>query len=314
MGPLRETGSVDALADVLATTRIGHTVLCRSELAAPWGLRFDPEPRVNFHIVGRGTCWLHVAGLEPLQLVPGDIVLVPQEGGHTIADDLGTPVLPFRDVVGPGGARCSLDHDGGGKRRTVLLCGVYDFEKQERHPLLSVLPALIHVPASEGSSPLASLLQILMREFCEREPGSATVIARLVDALFVLVVRAWLTEQPEGAAGWLGALRDPQIAQALSVIHSDPGRPWTIAALAREVGQSRSAFAQRFSSLVGEPPLSYLTRRRLDLASRLLRDSSEPVYAIAGQVGYDSETSFSRAFRREFGTAPGRYRTRHSTD
>lgn len=150
-----------------------------------------------------------------------------------------------------------------------------------------------------------------MREFCDREPGSAAVISSLTDTLFVLVVRAWLARQAECSCGWLGALRDPQIGTALSFLHGNPARPWTVEAIAREVGMSRAAFAKRFAQRVGETPLAYLTRWRMDLAARLLRESDRHIYAIAASVGYESETAFSKAFRRAYDLAPGGYRAHH---
>ncbi len=155
---------------------------------------------------------------------------------------------------------------------------------------------------------MQALLRVLMQEFCERQPGSSSVISRLVDSLFVYVVRAWLASQPACRAGWLGALRDPQIGAALAMMHEDPARAWTVAGVAREVGMSRAALAKRFSEHVGQPPLAYLTRWRMDLAAHQLRESEQRVYAIASRVGYESETAFSKAFSKAYGLAPSRYR------
>ncbi len=303
---------IDVLADVLSVRRIGHTILCKTELAAPWGMSFDPGPRVNFHIVSRGACWLRLsAEAEPIQLVQGDVVLLPQGGGHALSDDPATPVRPYREVTARANGNNGLEAMD--RRGAVLLCGTYHFEEQDRHPLLLLLPPVLHITADEAqnTSSLQDVLRLLLREFCEREPGSASVISQLLDVLLVFVVRAWLAEQQPCSAGWLGALRDPQIGKALSLIHNAPGRSWTVAAIAQEVAMSRAAFAKRFSDYVGEAPLAYVTRRRMDLAAYWLRESEQRVYAIANKVGYVSETAFSKAFTRAYGLAPARYRTQH---
>ena len=303
------------LADVLAATRIGNTILCRSEVVAPWGMSFVPGPRVNFHIVGRGTCWLRPSlDATPIQLVQGDIVLLPHGAGHVLADQPTTPALPYRDVLARSlhgwEADGNTSHD---VRSTVLLCGAYHFQEEDRHPLLALLPPVIHVPAddTQGTASLQGVLRILLREACERQPGAASAISNLVDVLFVLVVRTWLANQPALSAGWLGALRDPQVGKALSLIHEDPGRRWTVASLAQEVAMSRAALAKRFSVHVGQTPLAYITQWRMGVAARMLRESEHPVYAIANRVGYESETAFSKAFSRAYALAPSRYRKQH---
>ena len=158
-------------------------------------------------------------------------------------------------------------------------------------------------------SPVQATLRVLRHELAARTSGSATVIDRLLDVLFVQVIRAWLGTEDCSGASWLQALRDPTIGRALSILHADPAAPWTIETLAREVSLSRATLTRRFSTLVGEPPLSYLTRWRMDLAAGQLRETDDAVRAIAHRVGYTSEFAFSRAFARVRGQPPGRYRT-----
>ncbi len=309
-----ESRGVDVLSDVLATTAIDNAILCRVELVGRWGMLFESAPRVNLHIVGRGTCWLKSSGeLEPRQLVQGDVVLLPHGAGHTLSDSPGTPAEPYLDVAARSREITHQPQDGPEPPKTILLCGTYEFEERERHPLLSLLPAVIHIPADEAdaNSSLQGVVRILMREYSDDAPGSTSAISRLVDALFVFLVRAWLARQAACTAGWLGALRDPQIGVALSLIHGDPARPWRVASLANEVGMSRAAFARRFVEYVGDTPLAYLTRWRMMRAAQILRASKEPVYVVAGQVGYESETAFSKAFMRTYDSAPGRYRASH---
>ena len=150
-----------------------------------------------------------------------------------------------------------------------------------------------------------------MCENCGSEPGSTAVKQQLMNVLFVYIVRAWLTQQPESSAGWLGALRDPRIGKTLTLIHESPQQHWSVELLANSVSMSRAAFAKRFSDLVGEAPLTYITRWRMDLAANILRQSSVPIAAIATQVGYESETAFSKIFRRSRGLPPGQYRTQN---
>jgi AraC-like DNA-binding protein len=176
--------------------------------------------------------------------------------------------------------------------------------------LLALLPRLIHLccDQADGDSPRQSIVRLLLAESGAPRPGTELIVPRLVDTLFVLVMRAWMDKQPQQAAGWLGALRDRHTGQALGLIHGTPERHWTVESLAREVALSRAAFASRFGKLVGEPPLAYLTRWRMHLAARLLRTTDDSVEAIAPRVGYDSVPAFGKAFRRHFRESPGRYR------
>src|SRR5207253_4752553 len=202
---------------------------------------------------------------------------------------------------------------GGGGAETALICGSFRFEGSRTHPLLSVLPPLIHIQGDGGASSrttewLSTTLRFLAAEARHPRPGAETLISRLTDVVFVQALRAWIESQPEGVGGWLGALRDRQIAAALGQIHRQPERDWSVARLASTVGMSRSSFAARFTALVGEAPLAYLTRWRMHLAGELLRGRDLSVSEIAGRVGYESEAAFSKAFKREAGISPGAYR------
>ena len=192
---------------------------------------------------------------------------------------------------------------------TRFICAAYDYDHEVAHPLLSLLPPVVHIPADApgDGGPIQSTLRLLGSELGGRSPGSRSVVARLTDVLFVQVLREWL-ERESGGACWLRALRDPQIAEVIAVMHARPAEPWTLASLAQSVNLSRATLARRFTELVGQPPLAYLTRWRMDLAARRLRETTEPVNVIAHGVGYTSEFAFSRAFTRMRGEAPGRYR------
>jgi len=194
----------------------------------------------------------------------------------------------------------------------VLVCAEIKFDEAEPHPLMTVLPSLIHVSAllAESDHGLATLSRILVREALNERMGAELVVPRLVDTLLVFIVRNWIEQQPAESAGWLGALRDEQIGRALSLIHEAPQRNWTVGELASKVATSRATFARRFTALVGESPHAYITRWRMNLAARLLRTTSDSAERISASVGYDSPTAFGAAFRRHLSVSPGQYRRR----
>jgi AraC-like DNA-binding protein len=300
----------DVMADVLAGTGTDGVVFARSEMTAPWGLDFaQSNASAGFHIVTRGTCWLRRPGLPSLQLVQGDVVLLAHGGGHGLADGPDTPMIPFAAVCEATDPAAPM-RAGGGGAETHLVCGAYYFDVEGVHPILSLLPPVIHLAAGHGplAAPVESIVRLLSAEYAQPGPGHSAIVSRLVDALFVYIVRAWLQGQPEGSGGWLGALRDPAIGKTLALIHGQPDRDWTLEALAEAVAMSRAMFARRFRELVGEPPATYLTRWRMDLASRLLRDTDTPLAEVARRAGYGSEYAFSKAFSRQKGMPPGRYR------
>jgi len=303
--------SGDLLTDVIARTGLTGGLFCRSELTAPWGIAFPAGQAAAFHVVGRGTCWLRAGALRPRHVGQGDVLLMPSGIGHALASEPDVSPVPLSTLlaekrVGDG----KLVRAGGGGVPSVLYCGAYRFDSEGPHPILSLLPPVIHVPAEDGrlAGPLEATLGLLTHEFVAGEPGSAALVGRLVDVLFVQVLRAWLARQPEGRAGWLGALRDPQIGRALALVHADPAADWGLERLARSVAMSRAAFARRFRELVRESPLRYVARCRMDLAARLLRETDEPLPAVAAAAGYESEFAFSKAFRRSRGVPPGRFR------
>jgi len=304
---------VDVLTDVLESIRVRSLVSGRFEFTAPWALRID-SGRPGFLVVTRGTCWLEADDAVPVQLAGGAFVLLPRAPGYVIRDSRRTRPVSASELkktcthhrgCQPGG----VFQYGGGGALTTLVGGSFEAETGIGNPLLASLPSIIHVRSDQGTPVqwLESTLQFMSSEMASGQPGAATVVSRLADILFVQAVRAHLAQSPE-RAGWLRALVDPQIGQALGAIHEQPGAPWTVESLAASVGMSRSAFAARFAQLVGEPPLTYLTRWRMTRASRLLLSGSTSIGRIASEVGYDAEAAFSKAFRRWNGRAPGTYR------
>ncbi|MFE0458935.1 cupin domain-containing protein [Kitasatospora sp. NPDC058965] len=306
---------MDVLTEALSSMRTGRPSSVRTEGRAPWGLRLPPIAGSGFHVVLQGTCWLvPLAGTPcapaPIALGPGDVVFLRAGHGHVLTDQPGSPVVDMTgDAVPPDSPIGSVTLGGDGAL-TRLLCGAYHLDQNRPHPLLSHLPALVHLPASRGRHPeLAAAVQLLGSELENPRTGSAGIVPSLIDALLLYILRAWLDEQDASTgSGWAAALRDPAIAAALTAIHADPAAPWTVAGLAARVGLSRAGFARRFAALIGEPPLAYLTRWRMTTAARLLREGDTPLSTVATRTGYGSEYALGKAFKREYGLAPGSYR------
>lgn len=266
-----------------------------------------------FHVVLEGQCWLVSDGADPIRLHAGDVVFLKTGSGHGLADDPSTPLVPADRVVvdetdGSPIGQIRLPGDG---PLTTLLCGAYQTHHDRPHPLLRELPDVIRLSNRSGRHPgLGSALDLLAAEESAAQPGMHGAVPALIDVLLHYVLRAWLDEQTADQAtdGWVAALTDPYVAVALRHIHESPGLAWTVERLAGVAGLSRAAFSRRFTRLVGEPPLTYLTRWRMTGGCRLLRETDLALSAVAERVGYASEFAFAKAFKRQFGTAPGQYR------
>jgi AraC-like DNA-binding protein len=309
---------VDVLSDVIAVMRTGQPRSARVTWHAPWAQRFASVPgSAGFQVILQGPCWLVPPDTDPMPLAPGDVVFLPHGRGHTLADNPSTrPTAPACDPNDPQflerhttdtvGAPAGADAPA-----SVTLCGAYQLDPARAHPLLRDLPELIHLPAHLGRHPeLRATVDLLATELQIPRLGTDAVIPALLDTLLLYILRTWFEEQPARgtATGWAAALSDPATTAALQAMHHDPARPWTVATLAAEAGLSRAPFARRFTGFLGQPPLSYLTWWRMTTAARLLRESDAPLSLIAGKVGYASEFAFAHAFKRQYGTAPGRYR------
>jgi AraC-like DNA-binding protein len=304
----------DVLTQVLEAVRLGSPLSARIELSAPWALHFGPETgqRSGFHAVVAGHCWVKLDDVaDTIALNPGDVVVIPHGTGHVVADHPDTVPLELGAYVSalPPGGRLALPFNGDGEA-TVVLCGSYSFGSDGAHPLLQGLPPLLHIRAERsGPTPLAAVIDLLEGE-SSAKAGSAVIVSRLVELLFVYALRAWL-DQLIGPArsGWLSALQDPVVGPAVQAIHEDPAHPWTVQILARRTGRSRAALARRFSETLGEPPLAYVTRWRMTIAAELL-EQGERIATVAHRVGYRNEFAFAKAFKRVRGIAPGRSRHR----
>ena len=302
----------DPLGEALHFLRMNGAFYCRSELTAPWGLTMPPMPGyVWFHVVTSGRLWLETGDDDVGWIQPGELALVPHGEGHVLRSEPGAPapgILELeRELVSE---RYEILRHGGGGAPTSLICGAVRFEQPAARNLIEILPGTIHIEAS--SSPrlerIQSVLRLMAAEAAELRPGGEAVITRLGDILVIQAIRAWMESDPAAESGWLGALRDPQIGEAISLIHRDPARDWTVASLAAELAMSRSAFAARFSELVGEPVMAYVARWRMQVAVAALKGEGAMVGELADRLGYRSEAAFSRAFKRVIGTSPGAVR------
>jgi AraC-like DNA-binding protein len=303
-----EVAGFDVLGDVLAGLGLRTRLFCRMEVAAPWSMVFARSDLAHFHAVERGSCWLERAKAEPLAVAEGDLLVIVRGGPYQLADRPGRKGTPLEEVV-PRAAdgRYTFVRHGGDGPTSAIVCGSFGFDHAGGHPVLALLPDVLHRKAAEASGWLAPLLRSLAGEAKASRPGSLTIVSRLTDILFVQVLRAWLEEQSDEPS-WLHALKDPRLARVLAAVHQDPSGDWSVEKLAEQAGMSRSPFSSRFTEIVGEPPHAYVARVRLHRASRLLRESDRTLADIAATVGYDSESSFSRLFRKRFGTSPGAFR------
>jgi AraC-like DNA-binding protein len=300
---------MDVLSDAIGVMRTGRPHSALTERRGRWAVRHPPFAGAGFHVVLQGTCGLIPEDGPAIALGAGDAVFLPHGTAHALSDGLSAPradapvtlLAELDDQIPPGGASGS----------TVLLCGAYLFERARPHPLVGELPEIIHLPAHVGRhTPLRTAIDLLGSELEHRRPGADAVVSALLDALLTYMVRSWFDETPDRhpATGWSAALADPAIVAALGGIHGDPARHWTVGELSARAGLSRSAFARRFTALVGRPPLTYLSWWRMAMAARILRESDAPLSTVATQIGYTSEFAFANAFKREYGIAPGRYR------
>lgn len=298
----------DALTDVLDLLRVRGAVMAHLHANAPWGLRLAQATGATFHAVTAGVCWVRVPGRAPRELQSGDTVLLPTGAGHVIASHATGAARPW-DRVAKAQARSSTGEIllPGSGRSTQVICAAYEYDRDVVHPMLALLPPVLFVSGAESGN-ARTTLQLLHHELTTPSAGSATIIDRLIDVLFVHVIRAWVARQHDRGRSWLLALRNPSVARALAVMHAHPGVDWTIDRLAHESNLSRATLTRHFTAMVGEPPLAYLTRWRMELAARQLRETNDAVGAIAHRVGYTSEFAFSRAFSRLRGRPPGRYR------
>ena len=317
---------MDALSDVLNSVRLEGAVYLNAEFTAPWCIRGElglasvrerlagAEHVAFFHFITEGSCKVRLLdGTEVHEAGVGDLILFPQEGRHLMGSDLHLAPMEGKASIEPlPGADPEVFHMryGGGGAATRFVCGYLALSRSVFRPVFEALPRVLCIRIGDG--PASALVRALfregVRESAAQGPGAASTLAKVAELLFVEALRRYAEQLPPRGKGWLAGVRDPQVGRALALLHGAPAKPWTVDELANKVALSRSALAERFTSLLGEPPMQYLTRWRLALAARMLREGREPIIRIAEESGYESEGAFSRAFKREFGVPPASWR------
>jgi AraC-like DNA-binding protein len=302
-------GPMDVLSDIVASMRVGMPHSARVDLPAPWGLKFPASPGAGFHVILRGAAWLLAPGAEPIPLAAGDVLFLPHGGKHVIASNVDASLADVSQSA-TGDWVVAEDLPPGGSV-TSMLCGTYLLDRSHAHPLLTGLPDVVHLPARVGDrAAVHDTVALLGRELEEGGPGVDALVPVLLEALLVYILRSWLVEQGgPTVAGWAAALSDPVVAVALSAIHEDPAKAWTVQTLADRATISRAALARKFTAVVGRTPLGYLTWWRMVMACRQLTSTNAPMRSIAQSSGYTSEYAFAKAFKREMGVSPGSYRS-----
>ena len=301
--------SVDPLGEALHFLHMSGVFYTRSEFTAPWGLALPSFPDcLMFHVVTSGSCWLEIEGVAPHLLQPGNLALVPHGEGHRILSEPGVPAAKLFDLPREQiSERYEILRYGKGGAAANLICGTVRFNHPAAHQLVRLLPKFISIEAwqSPHMEWIQSTLRLMATEARMMRPGGETIITRLADILIIQTIRSWMAEDPFAQTGWLGALKDKKIGYAILLIQRDPARPWTVATLANEVAMSRSAFAARFKELVGESPMQYITRWRMNVALTWLKKEDVSLGDLSDRLGYKSEAAFSRAFKRFIGVSPG---------
>ena len=308
----------DPLGEALHFLRMDGAFYCRSELSAPFGATMPPLALyLWFHVVTSGELWLTTLDGESRLLGPGDIALVCHGAGHDLVSVPGEPTVDITTIEHQMiSDRYEVMHLGGGGARTQVICAAVRFDHPAARNLIDALPEVIVLPtsASPGLERMQGTLALMAAEARSLSPGGEAVITRLADILVIQAIRAWIESDPGARTGWLGALHDPQIGGAIARIHQDPARDWTVAALADEFSMSRSSFSARFTALVGEPVMHYVTRWRMHVAVAALREEGATVAELAARLGYRSEAAFARAFKRVIGQPPGAIRSSSPED
>jgi AraC-like DNA-binding protein len=333
---------MDVLSDVLRVVRLTSAVFFTARFSSPWSIESPPpdqlarslslraESIAMFHVLVEGQCWVSFGDLAAVKMEASDVLIFPRGDPHVLSSHVGARPRPIGSLLPSQRSEeiPQLDYGGGGER-TRFVCGYLHCD-QDFNPLIGALPTLLCVRGREGGGQrlpseaeaaerpgvvlvgadgwLATTLRHTVEQADATDPGSSAMLARLTELLYLDVLRRYMQQLPSGQIGWLAGVRDPEVGRALRLLHARPDRPWTVEDLAREVGVSRSALAQRFTELTGEAPMRYLTAWRIQLAKHLLLQAALPIAEVADRVGYESEAAFNRAFKREVGAPPVKWR------
>ena len=317
---------MDALSETLRVVRLVGAIFINARFTAPWCYQspradtvapiLEPgaERVVIFHLITEGECYVELAGEPPVRLMAGDAVIFPQGDAHRMTSQPGLPPASGGRLSEVLARRPRQLAYGGGGATTRLVCGYLACDARLAGMLLAGLPALVrvNVRGSNAGTWLEASVRYALAEARSPRPGGAGVLAKLSEVLFIEVLRMYMNEQGEGRTGWLAGVGDRIVGAALNALHKNPAHAWTLEELARTANSSRSVLAERFQQLVGSSPMQYLTQWRMLLAANLLSRSNAPLASIAEDVGYQTDTAFSRAFRREYGAPPAAWRRSRS--
>jgi AraC-like DNA-binding protein len=316
---------MDALSGMLGAVHMTGAIFVNARLSAPWGLTVPhvrefaatlapgTEHLVNYHLIAEGHALARIEGVPEMRLAPGDILILPHGDGHSLSNgaptqfvDTGTRLAGYLsgDLID--------DELGEGGEPTHMICGFFGCDRHAAQLFLAGLPPMLrlHIRGDAAGEWLEASIRHLVGESASGRPGGAVLLSKMAEAIFVESLRRYVEQLPAEQTGWLAAVRDPIVGRALARLHREPHRPWTLETLAAATAASRSVLAERFTRLLGEPPLAYLARWRMQVAARLLQRTEKTVVQLACEVGYESEAAFSRAFKREFGLPPSQYRRR----
>jgi AraC-like DNA-binding protein len=317
---------MDPLSDMLRELRLGSGFFLQAEFRGHWCVNTAPsredlhrivpnaEHVILFHLLIEGSCNAKLTGgSEAWQLAAGDVLIVPRSEAHLMGSDLHLSPVRAGSLIKPADASGMMRISyGAGDACTRFICGYMSGDPRLCRPLLESLPSILVVPLCdpEKINWITETMRFASEETSSAGIGSSVILSRVAELIFAEALRRYTASMPDSQQGWLAGLRSPHVSRALSLLHARPDHPWTIEELSTQTGLSRTALTDRFQRLLGEPPLRYLMRWRLALAARQLRETREPLARIAERVGYDSEASFNRAFKREFGAPPASWRRR----
>jgi AraC-like DNA-binding protein len=323
---------MDALSAALSSVRMTGAIFAEATCTTPWGfavpaidalervvhkLAPGTERVVGYHLVTEGRALVGVEGSADVPVMAGDIVIIPHGDPHTITNGAPSQLVDSSAALSRwlAGDVSSIELGGGGEK-THFVCGYFGCERHAARLFLAGLPSVIKINLRSDATGqwLESSIRHLLDEAKSRRPGGTVVLSKMAEAFFIETLLRYMQQLPPEQRGWLAGARDPVVGGALALLHRQPCHPWTVAELATKVGASRSLLGERFVQFLGEPPLTYLARWRLQLAARLLQTTQKTVVQVATDVGYESEAAFNRAFKREFDLPPARYRRRLAVD
>lgn len=324
-----DLSKMDVLSELLKVVKLDSAIFFHCEFSSPWCYR-APESKcaaqllsqsgrhvIIYHLLVRGRAYVHLQDGDRVSIDPGDIVTLPHGHAHYLGNGEGAALLDGATVLPRLLARgLELVRVGGGGEPSLFVCGFLSCDALLARSFLQALPPIFKVNIREDPSGqwLENSLRFAVDEAVAARPGASTMLAKLSEVAFMETVRRFIRGLPATETGWLAGARDPAVGQALFLFHQRPAHPWTVSALAEEVGVSRSVLAERFRHYLHQPPMTYLTGWRLQLGARALTSTTRSVAEIASEVGYESEAAFNRAFKRHFHSPPARYRTANRLD